>query len=169
MIWVIGLVLLVIGYFVVMMAMGERRARKQARSAPGRVTIHYFADSPARGCGATVRFETGEPCILSIAQSGIRVKKSRSGLYGAVLYDEKNAFVNTQRIAALAYLFPDKRFPDGITSPHLQVFLNALLHCRSAAEACQVLNDAIPMAERKAGCALSELTKSDLPAWALPK
>jgi hypothetical protein len=35
---------------------------------PKKVEILYFADSPSRGCGATVRFGNGEPCMLSIAQ-----------------------------------------------------------------------------------------------------
>jgi hypothetical protein len=68
------------------------------------VKILFFADDSKRGCGATVKFPTGEPCMMSIAQSGIWVKKSRFGLFGAVLYNEKNAFINAQRTGALAYL-----------------------------------------------------------------
>jgi hypothetical protein len=75
------------------------------------VQILHFADSLTLGCGANVRFENGEPCMLSIAQSGVRVKKSRFGLIGAVLYDEKNAYINAQRTGALAYLFPKSYSP----------------------------------------------------------
>src|SRR5271169_5701303 len=56
--------------------------------------ILHFADSKRGGCGATVRLETGEPCWLSIAQSGVMVKKSRFGLFGAVLYSEKKSIQN---------------------------------------------------------------------------
>jgi hypothetical protein len=132
------------------------------------VKILYYADSLSRGCGANVRFKNGEPCMLSIAQSGILVKKSRLGLLGAVLYNEKNVYINAQRTGALAYLFPDKRFPAEIESPILRAFLNAILHCRSAAEVCRVLNEAIALAERKAGCAFKEIPVSDFPNWAFP-
>jgi hypothetical protein len=131
------------------------------------VQILHFADSLALGCGANVRFENGEPCMLSIAQSGIRVKKSRFGLFGAVLYDEKNAHINAQRTGALAYLFPDKLFPDGISSPNLRAFFNAILHCRNAAEVCVTLNQAIELAEKRAGCKFDEIPVSGFPQWAL--
>jgi hypothetical protein len=128
--------------------------------------ILFFADSLTQGCGATVRLETGEPCMLSLAQSGVRVKKSQFGLFGPVLYNEKNAYINAQRTGALAYLFPFKRFPDEILNPNLRAFLNAILHCHSAAEVCLTLNEAIQRAERKAGCKLNEI--SDFPSWAKP-
>ena len=129
--------------------------------------ILFFADSLKRGCGATVLLELGEPCLLSIAQSGILVKKSRYGFFGAELYNEKNVYINARRTGALAYLFPDKQFPDSVSSPNLRAFFNAILHCRSAVEVCTTLNEAIPMAEAKAGCGLDELRASDFPAWSL--
>src|SRR6266566_6914417 len=126
--------------------------------------ILFFGDSSTRGCGATVRFiETGEPCMMSIAQSGIWVKKSRYGLFGAVLYYEKNTFANARRIGALAYLFPDQMFPDGVTSHALRAFFNAILHCRDATQVSLTLNDAIKLAERKAGCTLDEIPRSEIP------
>jgi hypothetical protein len=100
----------------------------------GKAEILFFADSPERGCGATVKLESGEPCRLSISQSGIRVKKSRFGLFGAILYNETNSDINAQRTGALAYLFPDPKFPDGISSPNLRAFVNAILHCSNAVE-----------------------------------
>lgn len=41
-------------------------------------------------------------------------------------------------------------------------------HCRSAVEVCTTLNEAIPMAEAKAGCGLDDLHAFDFPAWSLP-
>ena len=131
------------------------------------VQILFFSDNPKTGSGATVRFPSGEPCMMSIAQSGIWVKKSRFGMFGALLYNEKNAFINAQRTGALAYLFPERRYPDGITSLNLRAFFNALLHCNDAAEASVTLNRAIQMAEQKAGCALDEIPVSEYPAWVL--
>jgi hypothetical protein len=129
--------------------------------------ILFFADNPKQGCGATVMLESGEPCILSIAQSGVLVKKSRLGLLGATLYNEKNVYINAQRTGALAYLFPIKRFPDGMPSLNLRAFFNAILHCHSATEVCVTLNDAIQLAENRAGCPLDTIPESDFPSWVL--
>lgn len=129
--------------------------------------ILYFGDSSERGCGATVILESGEPCLLSIAQSGIWVKKSRYGIFGATLYNEKNVYINARRTGALAYLFPVKQFPDGISSLNLRAFFNAILHCRSAVDVCTTLNEAIQLAERKAGRPLDEFAASDFPSWSL--
>jgi hypothetical protein len=124
-------------------------AKRQARGAPA-PQILYFADSKMGGCGATVRLATGEPCWLSIAQCGVLVKKSRFGKLGAVLYDEKNVYTNSLCGIALAYLFPEKRFPDGVVDPNSRSFFNAILHCHSASEVCKTLNEAIETAEKKA-------------------
>jgi hypothetical protein len=132
------------------------------------VQILHFADSLTLGCGANVRFENGEPCMLSIAQSGVRVKKSRFGLIGAVLYDEKNAYINAQRTGALAYLFPEKLFPDGISNPSLRAFFNAILYCYNTAEVCATLNRAVELAEKRAGCKFDEIPVSGFPQWAHP-
>lgn len=37
----------------------------------------FFADPSNKrpGVGATVRLDSGEPCMLSIAQSGVRLRK----------------------------------------------------------------------------------------------
>jgi hypothetical protein len=134
----------------------------------GKAEILFFADSPERGFGATVKLESGEPCRLSISQSGIRVKKSRFGLLGAILYNETNSDINAQRTGALAYLFPDQKFPDGISSPNLRAFVNAVLHCSNAAEVSRTLNEAVQLAERKAMRPFSEFQVWDFPLWSLP-
>jgi hypothetical protein len=130
--------------------------------------ILYFANSKRGGCGATVRLKSGEPCWLSIAQSGVLVKKSRHGILGAILYHEKVVYKNSLCGIALSYLFPEKRFPDGVTDPNLRSFLNAILHCRSASEVTTTLNEAIENAEKKAGCPLKQLSMHDFPSWAWP-
>jgi hypothetical protein len=145
-----------------------KEANERLEASGIKTRILFFADSPKRGCGATALLASGEPCILSIAQSGIVVKKSRHFFFGSVLYNEKNVYLNARRTGALAYLFPDKQFPESISSPSLRAFFNAILHSRSAVEVCTTLNEAIPMAEAKAGCGLDELRASDFPAWSLP-
>jgi hypothetical protein len=129
-------------------------------------TILRFADSRARGCGATVRLPSGEPCLVSVARSSILVKKSRYVFLGAVLYRETDVYKNARTAMALAYLFPDDQTPRGISNPVLRSFFNALLHCSSCAEVCVVINEAVQRAERKARCRLDEIPRADLPAWA---
>src|SRR5262249_24827649 len=109
------------------MFFGVRKEVEQANEkleASGiKTRILFFADGK-HGCGATVRLESGEPCLLSIAQSGILVRKTRYGFFGAELYNEKSVYQNTRRTGALAYLFPTKRFPDSVSNPILRTFFN---------------------------------------------
>jgi hypothetical protein len=114
--------------------------------------ILYYADQKhgiRRGCGATIRLESGEPCFLSIAQSGVLVKRSRSGFFGAVLYNEKVVYKNSLCGLALAYLYPEKRFPDDVCDPNLGSFMNAILHCQNSSDVTKILNEAIETAEKK--------------------
>jgi len=59
-------------------------------------------------------------------------------------------------------------FPDGVVDPNLRSFFNAILHCHSASDVCKTLNEAIEIAEQKAGCPLKELSMYDFPSWAHP-
>ena len=118
------------------------------------------------GCGATVRFSNGDSCTVSIAKTSISVKKSRSGFLGAVLYREENTYKNAQTAMALAYLFQERRFPDGVHSPILRSFLNAILHCSSVADVSVSLNQAALVAQKKLGRPLDAISPSDLPGWA---
>lgn len=132
-------------------------------------TILYFADSKSKGCGATVRLPSGEPCMLSVAQPSVQVKKSRFGLLGAVLYRESDVYKASRTAMALAYLYPDDQTPSGIHNPVLHAFFNALLHCGNAAEVSLVLNEAVRQAERQAGCVLDEIPSHKFPEWITPR
>jgi hypothetical protein len=83
-----------------------------------------------------------------------------------VLYAEKVVYKNASTAMALSYLFPEKRFPDGISNPVLKGFFNAILHCDTAAEVCVTLNEAVQLAERKANRSLDAITISEYPSWA---
>jgi hypothetical protein len=112
-------------------------------------TLLFFADSPHAGHGATVRLDSGEPCLLSIApaQSWVRVKKSRYGIFGPMLYSERRADQTALTARALSLLFPDNLLPSGFRTPVLCAFANAILHCASSAEVAVTLNQAIAKAE----------------------
>jgi len=152
-----------VSYFSIRREIHEANRELAEKGVKNKILL--FADSTSRGCGATVMLASGEPCLLSIAGSGILVRKSRYGFFGATLYDEKVVHINAQRTAALAYLFPDKLFPNGIKNLNLRVFFNAILHCQSATEVSWTLNEAVQLAEKKAGCTLKELSASDFPLW----
>jgi hypothetical protein len=49
--------------------------------------LHSYADSRT-GCYANIRMDNGDPCFISVAQSGVLVKKSRFGFMGAKLYQQ---------------------------------------------------------------------------------
>jgi hypothetical protein len=112
-------------------------------------TLLYFADSPAGGCGATIRLDSGEPCLLSVAQSSVFVRKSRFGIFGPVLYRERVIYNSAKTAQALASLFPDNLLPAGFKNPVLRAFANAIMHCASCAEVTVTLNEAIARAERQ--------------------
>lgn len=112
-------------------------------------TLLYFADPSNRrpGRGATIRLDSGEPCLLSIAQSGVMVKKSRYGWFGVTLYNERNVYQASETAMALGFLFPDNLLPDGFSEPVLMAFANAIWHCANCTEVATTLNEAVSRAK----------------------
>src|SRR5262245_14290634 len=70
-------------------------------------TLLFFADNARTGCGATVRLDSGEACLLSIALTSVRVKKARFGMFGQLLYKETASYRAALTAQELVYLFPD--------------------------------------------------------------
>src|SRR5579872_874 len=112
-------------------------------------TVLYFSDPSNRrpGRGATIRLDSGEPCTLSLARIGVRVKKSRFGWLGPILYHEKNLYKAASTARALSALFPHSLLPSGFTDPVLSAFANAILHCSNCAQVAIILNEAATRAE----------------------
>ncbi len=125
----------------------------------------YSSDSRTGGRGITVRFENGEPYILSIAQSGVRVRKTRDGFFGPTLYEEKVVYNSARTALALAYLYQDYLLPPGFNDPVLRAFANAIMHCGNCSEVSAVLNEAVARAEKRAGRSLEDLTHGDFGLW----
>jgi hypothetical protein len=90
----------------------------------------------------TIRLDSGEPCTVSVAQLGVRVKKTRFGFWGAVLYDESNVYTAAKAAMALDRQFPANLLPVSIANPVLRAFANAVWHCPTAAAVARVLNQA---------------------------
>ncbi len=91
---------------------------------------------------AVLKTDNGDICHISVAQTGVKIKKSRFGLFGKVLFNESPRVSNRVGFI-LSELFPesDSRFPRELYEPHfvLSTYGNALLHLVSAQEVATVL------------------------------
>ena len=118
-------------------------------------TVEHFSDTLVTRY-ANIRMANGDPCYISIARRGILVKRSRLGILGAKLYEEKNAYHAAMTAKALAYLHPDRITPQNMTNPILVAF-NAVLHCSTAGNVAVVLNTAVSEAEKRAGQPIADI------------
>jgi hypothetical protein len=101
--------------------------------------IKNFTDDGRRGCFANVRMDNGDPCWISIANTGVIVKKSKLGLLGEKLYSSKEP---GKTVTTLWKLYPESLTPPEIKHIVLQAFTNAVLHCSDIDEVKKVLNGA---------------------------
>jgi hypothetical protein len=111
--------------------------------------LHSYKDSLAfpPGCFANIRMDNGDPCYISVAQTGVLVKKSRLGWFGAKLYDEKLVYRAAKTAQLLAGMYPEKLTPEDMTNPILDAFTNAVLHCSTLGEATVLMNQALEKRE----------------------
>jgi hypothetical protein len=128
--------------------MGRLSGRERIRSLP-----KLLNSSETVGCGATIELESGEVVYVSIALSGVLVRKwdMKGGLikslfsnfFGPKLYNESSVYKNAQAALALSLKYPVQAEPLHFKNPVLAAFANAIWHCRSASEVCVVLNDVL--------------------------
>jgi hypothetical protein len=113
-------------------------------------SLLFFADSPQAGCGATVRLDNGEACLLSIAVTSVRLKKGRYGVFGRLLYKEKVSYRAALTAQILGFMFLDSLLPaDFPRNPVLRAFTNAILHCPSCSEVHKMLKTVSDYAEQQ--------------------
>jgi hypothetical protein len=86
--------------------------------------------------------DNGDPVFVSVAQTGVLVKKSKLGLCGPKLYESRTIHDAASTAQALHALFPDYVGPEGMTNAALRAFVNGALHCATTAEVTQLLNTA---------------------------
>ncbi len=86
----------------------------------------------------------------NIAPGWVRVKQSRTGLFGRTLYNVRNVHKTAETAKALTYLYPDSLLPPGFTDPTLCAFANAILHCATCSGVAIVLNEAVARADKLA-------------------
>lgn len=101
--------------------------------------------SETMGCGATIRLDSGEEIMVSIAKVSVRVRSTKGFLrsfFGATLYEEKNVYKNVQTGLSLRLSYPNQAAELDFQNPILKAFSNAIWHCKTAAEVCVVLNEA---------------------------
>ena len=108
--------------------------------------------SETAGCGATIELDNGDVVIVSIAQTGVLVRKweMNNGLFrylfglffGPKLYKEGSVYKNAQTALALGLSYPKRAPVLSFKNPVLAEFSNAVWNCSSAAEVCIVLNEA---------------------------
>jgi hypothetical protein len=101
----------------------------------------------------TIQLDNGEVVYVSIAQTGVLVRKwdmnggliksLLSNFFGPKLYTEGSVYKNAQTARALRLIYPQQPSPLPFKNPVLAAFSNAIWHCSSAAEVCMILNEAI--------------------------
>jgi hypothetical protein len=100
------------------------------------------------GSGATLRLDSGEVCLLSVARSGVIVRTYRGrfgrmmvSFFGSTLYEERNA----SKAAAVGWMLFErypKAIPLTLRNPVFSAFLNAIWHCPDAVQVGIALNEA---------------------------
>jgi len=101
-----------------------------------------FLDDDSKGRWANITMDNGDPCWISVAQTGVLVKKSKIGLFGAKLYEETNLHEVATTAFSLSTKYPHDLTPDGMKNPIFKHFVNAVLHCKTLGEVSAALNRA---------------------------
>jgi hypothetical protein len=102
-------------------------------------TLVRFLDKERRGTWANVVMDDGSPCWIGIAQTGVLIKKSKVGLFGKKLYEEKEVYVAAEKAKNLSELYSEQLVPDDMTNPVLRAFTNAILHCSTLIDVSTML------------------------------
>lgn len=95
------------------------------------------------GCWSRVDLENGDPIWISVAQTGVIVKKSRVGLMGAKLYSEANVYNAAKTAQSLDAQIGEYVTPSEMTNSVLRAFTQVALECKSAAQLSVRLNKAL--------------------------
>lgn len=103
--------------------------------------IVRFSDSGSR-CFAVVQAGP-DPIWISVAQSGVLVKRSRMGILGLALYKSRD-LVELSRLCEVLDAQPlDVDLPVDLTNPVLALFTALALHSNSASEVAGYIRAAL--------------------------
>src|SRR6516162_4631834 len=97
--------------------------------------------SETAGCGGTIELDNGEVVYVSIAQTGVLVRRwdmhggliklLLSSVFGPKLYVEGNVYKIAQTTRALSLIYPEHASMLYFKNPVLAAFSNAIWHCAS--------------------------------------
>lgn len=102
-------------------------------------TLIRFQDTE-KACSAVILMSAGDRCYVNVGLTGLVVKKW-SAIFGARLYQEKDAHILLSKLQALRELGLDDRTPAEMESPALKVIVNTILHCEDLEIVAATLND----------------------------
>ena len=94
-------------------------------------------------CYANIRMDNGDPIYISVAQSGVIVKKSRLGILGPKLFTSSDVYHAAKTAEQLHCKIDDDIMPVNCTIQNvvLKSFVKACLSCTTTAELCILLNE----------------------------
>ena len=91
-----------------------------------------------RMCWSRVDLHDRNPIWISVARSGIVVKRSRIGMFGEKLFNQ-NAEKSSWMCRSISKQVTDDITPIDMCNPSLTVFTNGILHCQALDEVRQLL------------------------------
>ena len=89
-------------------------------------------------CYANITLDNGDPIYISVAQAGVVVKRSKTGLMGKKLYNG-GAEQTARKCQSLHETFGSTPVDPGVTNPALRVFVQAALNSDSATDLEKIL------------------------------
>ena len=97
--------------------------------------LKKFKDSTFQ-CWSRVDLPNGDPIWISIAQTGVLIKKSKLGLKGEVLYQSKDIELISRLGARLSLSLNEFDTPENMKNVPLKVFTQIALESSSIEEFC---------------------------------
>ncbi len=102
-------------------------------------TLFSFNDGDHR-MASVIQMDNGDPVHISVRDSGVVVRHSRLGLFGAKLYESTSYDDAASNAEIFNRLYCSHLTPPGMDEPVLKAFTKAVLHCSSVAEIMDILN-----------------------------
>tara|TARA_R110002049_G_scaffold91473_1_gene227950 strand:- start:2033 stop:2395 length:363 start_codon:yes stop_codon:yes gene_type:complete len=104
-------------------------------------TLGRYRDTGSM-CFANVKLDSGEPCFISVAQEGVIIRRSVTGLFGQIVFRAKSDELLWQMIAQLkdkcGQSFEVEGHPEIIT-PTLAVLVNIALIAKTTDDLSEML------------------------------
>jgi hypothetical protein len=110
--------------------------------------------SETTGCGATIRLDSGEACMVSFAGGGVLVREHQEGQFlgssfGRKLFEENNPDVVAKIATLLEAIYPSYGLPVSFKHFYLPHYANAIWHVFSLADVAVALDAAASAARGK--------------------